>query len=434
MPSPTEIKAILDRIASGTHTESDLTALRRHMLLDPARDVVQIGKYNVHIGHGQEIQIGDRIYQGPDAETLRAVLRQVLDEARPRPGIPFQAPPLPPYFVPRPDVSDRLKAQLLTGNGHPAGVLVVSAIHGLGGIGKSTLAAALTRDLEVLARFPDGILWATLGQQPDVLSLLSGWIQALGDYQFRSTTVEAATSHLGTLLHDKAALLVVDDAWDPAHVRPFRAGGDRCRVLVTTREALIAQAVGASLYDLDVMTPDQALALLEGRLGRDLTGEERATARELARVVGYLPLALELAAAQVADGVPWDELIEDLNAEIARLEALEPPGAEEVGDERERKRLSLIASFHLSLRRLPEDRRESFAWLGVLPEDVRLTPKMMATVWGKGERETRDRLRYLRNNSLLLPDKTPPYRLHDLLHDLARRLLTAPPEPVREGD
>jgi len=61
-------------------------------------------------------------------------------------------------------------------------VLVVSVIHGLGGIGKSTLAAALAHDLEVQQRLPDGVLWVTLGQQPDVLSLLSGWIQILGHY------------------------------------------------------------------------------------------------------------------------------------------------------------------------------------------------------------------------------------------------------------
>jgi len=352
---------------------------------------------------------------------------------------PFQAPPLPRHFVPRPEVSRDLKARFLGEDGHPPGVLVVSAIHGLGGIGKSTLAAALARDPEVLARFPDGILWATLGQQPDVLSLLVGWIQSLGDYDFRPTTPQVATAHLRTLLHDKTALLVVDDAWDPTHVRPFLAGGSRCWVLITTREAVIAKAVGADLYELDVMTPAQALALLEGRLRRKLGMEEQASARELARVVEYLPLALELAAAQVADGVRWNELLKDLKAEIARLEALDFPGVEEVIDEAIRKRLSLLASFNLSLRRLPGERRTDFAWLGVLPEDVSLTPAMMATVWGKGEREAWDVLRYLQGKALLLPGTPRPdgiltYRLHDLLHDLARRLLTTPPKPAREGD
>ena len=188
--------------------------------------------------------------------------------------VPFQVPPLPAHFVPRPVVSRDLKARLLA-DGPTAGSLVVSAVHGLGGVGKSTLAADLAHDSEVKERFPDGVLWATLGQQPDLLPLLSGWVQALGDYDFKPLGTEAATSHLRTLLHDKAALLVVDDAWDPAQVPPFLVGGPRCRVVITTRDATIAKAVGATLYDLDVMSPEQALALLAGCLRRGFEGTER---------------------------------------------------------------------------------------------------------------------------------------------------------------
>jgi hypothetical protein len=189
---------------------------------------------------------------------------------------------LPRYFVHRPEVSWDLKARLLEEEGRPSGVLVVSAIYGLGGIGKSTLAAALARAPEVLGRFLDGVLWATLGQQPDVLSLLTGWIQALGDYDFRPTTIEAATAHLRTLLFDKAALLVVDDAWDPDHVLPFLVGGERCRVLVTTREAAIATAVGADLYSLWTET----LPLLARRTRNDLLADLRALEPVVARLGG----------------------------------------------------------------------------------------------------------------------------------------------------
>ena len=264
-----DIEALLDRIAAGTHTDADLATLRRALLVGGQGNVVQVGKYNVQIREGQDIRIGDTIYQGPDAAAIQAALRAVLDEAgwQRRFGVPFQAPPLPAHFVPRPEVTDALKARLLTDASDRPGVLVVSAIHGLGGIGKSTLAAALCYSPEVQARFPDGILWATLGQQPEQLPLLTAWIQALGDYQFRPTTVEAASTHLRTLLHDKAALLVVDDVWDPDHGRPFLVGGPRCRVLITTRRANVADEVGADLHELDVMTPEQSLALLAARLG-----------------------------------------------------------------------------------------------------------------------------------------------------------------------
>jgi transcriptional regulator with XRE-family HTH domain len=355
------------------------------------------------------------------------------------PDFRCDAPPLPPHFVPRPEVSQALKEQLLADDPLHPGVLVVSAIHGMGGVGKSTLAAALAHDAEIEQRFPDGILWITLYQQLNPLAALSTWIQALGDYTFRPINVEAASAHLRTLLRDKTSLLVVDDAWDVAQARAFLVGGSRCKVLFTTREALIAKAIGASLYTLDVMTPAQSLELLETRLGRNLVGVEKEQATTLSSVVGFLPLALELAAAQVADGFSWGELLVDLQAEIARLEDLEVVGASDVVDEREHKRLSLLGSFQLSLKHLPSDKYHAFVWIGVLPEGVYLTPMMMATLWETEVRLARENLRFLRDKALLLPgiplaDGSLTYRVHDLLHNLARRLLVTSPNPARVGD
>ncbi len=342
---------------------------------------------------------------------------------------PFQAPPLPEHFIPRPEKSEEVKRRLLTNISDRPGVLVVSALHGLGGIGKTVLASSLAHDEEVVNQFSDGILWATLGQEPDLLSLLSVWIQALGDYEFRPTTPTAASMHLSTLLHDATALLVVDDAWNSAHVQPFRVGGPRCSLVITTRDSLIAEAVDARVYDLDVMTEGQSLALLSKRLGRELNEAEQQEALDLAKEVGYLPLALNLIAAQVEDGVSWAELLEELRAEIARLEALEKPGVEEL-DEATRRNLSLRASFRLSIQSMPEKKRVAFSWLGVLPEDVLLSPKMATTLWNVDLRSARETLRYLRNKALLLPGPklgdVQTYRIHDLLHDFSRSLMLAP--------
>ena len=74
---------------------------------------------------------------------------------------------MPSYFVERPEVSDAIKAKLLSKEPNRNGVLVVSAIHGLGGIGKSTVAIALAHDEEIREYFCDGILWVILGQEPE---------------------------------------------------------------------------------------------------------------------------------------------------------------------------------------------------------------------------------------------------------------------------
>ena len=377
-----------------------------------------------------------RVYDNPE---WREILEKHDIDPEPKPVISVnlntrsyrnQAPYIPSYFVERPEVSIKLKELLLSEETAKTGTLVISAIYGLGGIGKSTLAAALAQDQAVQAYFPDGIFWATLGQQPDILSFLYGWIQALGDYDFKPMSVDAASLQLRTLLADKKALLVVDDLWNVGDIEPFQIAGNNCKLLVTTREVPVK---GATPYNLDVMTESQSLALLRGYLGSELTAKEQEQAKNLAKTVGYLPLALELGAAQVKDGITWDELLEDLQAEIAYLEILDRADAEDTPHEEKRKHYSLIASFNLSLKRLKSARLRQFIWLGVLPDDVTITEKMAATLWDCQVKEARETLRYLRGKALLLTgvssEQITNYRVHDLLHDLARNLLQASSHP-----
>ncbi|MCA2671149.1 MULTISPECIES: NB-ARC domain-containing protein [unclassified Microcystis] len=377
-----------------------------------------------------------RVYDNPE---WREILEKHDIDPEPKPVISVnlntrsyrnQAPLKPSYFVERPEVSIKLKELLLSEETAKTGTLVISAIYGLGGIGKSTLAAALAQDQAVQAYFPDGIFWATLGQQPDILSFLYGWIQALGDYDFKPMSVDAASLQLRTLLADKKALLVVDDLWNVGDIEPFQIAGNNCKLLVTTREVPVK---GATPYNLDVMTETQSLALLTGYLRHELIQEERKQAKILAKIVGYLPLALELTAAQVKDGITWDELLEDLQAEIAYLEILDRADAEDTPHEEKRKHYSLIASFNLSLKRLKSARLRQFIWLGVLPDDVTITEKMAATLWDCQVKEARETLRYLRGKALLLTgvssEQITNYRVHDLLHDLARNLLQASSHP-----
>ncbi|MGK7911678.1 MAG: NB-ARC domain-containing protein [Synechococcus sp.] len=338
-----------------------------------------------------------------------------------RAGTPFQAPPLPRHFVQRPKELERLKSDLLKAE-IQSGTLVMSAIHGLGGIGKSTLAADLARDADVQEFFGDGILWATLGQQPDVLSLLSGWIQALGDRDFKPTTAEVASSHLRTLLRGKSMLLVVDDAWNAEHVSPFQVGSDRTRVLVTTREVYVS---GAEYVRLQELTREQSMDLLRKSAGASIAGQEELS-DELADIVGDLPLALELASVQLGEGVIVEDLIEDLKRERLELERFD---ADFARDEATRKKCSLVASFNLSLKRLRVEQLHQFAWMGVLPEDVSITAKMAATLWQMDEGRARRSLLQLRAKALLLPgaegaDRELTFRLHDLMHDAAQKLLT----------
>ena len=98
------------------------------------------------------------------------------------------------------------------------------------------------------AAFPDGILWATLGQTPDLTVRLREWIEKLGGIVGQTApTLDDLTNTLAEALVDKACLLIVDDAWRKAHLEQFCAGGSPCRLLITTRNADVAQGLGPPL-------------------------------------------------------------------------------------------------------------------------------------------------------------------------------------------
>ena len=175
------------------------------------------------------------------------------------------------------------------------------------------------------------------------------------------------------------------------------------------------------------------------KLSGPLSEVEQQQALTLAQQVGYLPLALDLATSQVEEGVSWAELLEDLQAEVVRLEALDRFSQADIPEAARRRKYSLLACFNLSLQQLSPEQLRQFAWLGVVPEDVNLTQAMAATLWQVTSRQAGAILRQFRAKTLLLSGaketgQPASYRLHDLMHDLAQRLLQSPPQPLKQED
>jgi hypothetical protein len=350
-------------------------------------------------------------------------------------GAPFPRVRLPDNFVERPDALNAVKAKLLAVDER---TLVVSAIAGLGGLGKSVLAAALVQDREVQARFADGILWVTLGQSPDLQTLLGDWIRELDKSKeaFSANTLESALRYLNNLLAERQMLLVVDDVWNAAHAEWFRVGGEGCRVLVTTREA---QIEGADYYPLGLMLESEAIALVRQKLGTKWRSAQEMEVKAFAKLLGYLPLALDLATNQVRDGLSWEELRSEFEAErrsvasgIGRrsraLNLLDSSEKWDDLDENAQRKYSLQACFNLSLKRLTHEQLQQFAWLGVLPEDVNLNKQMAAVLWNLSPLQAKRVLILLRSRSFLTEGvatiaEEPTYRVHDLMHDMARSLI-----------
>jgi biotin synthase-like enzyme len=350
-------------------------------------------------------------------------------------GAPFPRVRLPENYVERPDALNAVKAKLLAVDER---TLVVSAIAGLGGLGKSVLAAALVQDREVQARFADGILWVTLGQSPDLQTLLGDWIRELDKSReaFSANTLESASRYLHNLLAERQMLLVVDDVWNAAHAEWFRVECEGCRVLVTTREA---QIEGADTYSLALMSETEAIALVRQKLGTKWRSAQEVEVKAFAKLLGYLPLALDLATNQVRDGLSWEELRSEFEAErrsvasgIGRrsraLNLLDSSEKWDDLDENAQRKYSLQACFNLSLKRLSHEQLRQFAWLGVLPEDVNLNSQMAAVLWDLNPLQAKRVLILLRSRSFLTDgvatiEDEPTYRVHDLMHDMARSLI-----------
>ena len=135
---------------------------------------------------------------------------------------------LPPHYVPRGPVLSELVA--LVCSDHPTVALTSgmpaqpAPLHGMGGLGKSVLARALCEHPEIRAAFPDGILWTTLGQTPDVKSCLREWLGALGvTVPGTAPTINELAEGLAAALETRACLLVVDDLWAADHRRCLAA-------------------------------------------------------------------------------------------------------------------------------------------------------------------------------------------------------------------
>ncbi len=342
---------------------------------------------------------------------------------RPASDVPYLAPNLPPHHVPRETEISALRDLLLGEERQVA----VTALRGMGGIGKTTLAIALCHDKQIVDAFSDGILWATLGPQADVLSWQATWGDALGEDLSGQPNVEARAARLRSLLHKKRCLLVIDDVWDTVHLKPMQVGGPQCATLVTTRIGKVATQACDATHALDVLKPKQAIALLEQWAG-EIAEDEQAIAGELAKRLGYLPLALALAGAQVQDGEEWDELLavfhDAQGADVTLLDLDDPSMRDE----------SLQLAFDLSLKRLSAALPEQFAMLGVFAagREAPFTTEAAAAVWEVKPAKAKKTLKRL-VRAALLDEAGEGYTLHLLLGDYARILLDETTQQAAEA-
>jgi DNA-binding SARP family transcriptional activator/tetratricopeptide (TPR) repeat protein len=336
---------------------------------------------------------------------------------------PRQLPSPPAWFTGRTRELAELTAAMRP-DGAAGATVVVSAIGGAGGIGKTWLAlhwAHQHRD-----EFPDGQLYVNLrgfepGGEPLAPSTaIRSFLTALGvPAAALPADLDSQSGLLRSLLAGRRVLLVLDNARDSAQVVPLLPGASGCAVLITSRQRLtgLVAANGARPLALDLMPEREAAGVLRARLGPALAAEPEAL-DALLRHCGGLPLALGIVAARVATEPHGSlaALAAELGDRRTRLDALD------AGD----LALSLRAVLASSVRNLSGPAARLLRYLGGAPgPDIGLAAAV--SMAGTDPAGVRPALRELIGANLLVEDPPGRYRMHDLVRLYAAELAAAEP-------
>ncbi|MFJ6895157.1 AfsR/SARP family transcriptional regulator [Streptomyces hokutonensis] len=339
---------------------------------------------------------------------------------------PAQLPADLPTFTGRDVELDETRALLPEAGSLPAAV-VISAIGGMAGIGKTTLAVHWAH--RIADRFPDGQLFINLrGFDPtgsivtpeEAIRIL---IDALGVPPERIPAgLEAQTALYRSLLAERRVLVLLDNARDSDQVRPLLPGSRGCLVIVTSRNQLTGLVVGNGAHPLRLnpLTSAEAHDFLARRLSAGRLAAEPEAAQEIITQCARLPLALAIVAARSAThpGFALSAIAEELRDYQGSLDAF--TGSDIT--------LDLRAVFSLSYQALSAPAARLLRLLG-LHSGPDISAHAAAALAGLPLRETRGALAELSRAHLLIEHFPGRYTLHDLVRVYAAERVRADETP-----
>jgi hypothetical protein len=322
------------------------------------------------------------------------------------------APPRVANYLERPEALRALRDTLFAEDHRQP--IALTALAGMGGIGKTVLAKALTDDEVVQRAFPDGIVWITAGKERkrDFIEEMLEVAKALGDDLTGYDTALACENRYRTTIASKAALVVIDDVWSLSDIQPLLADSPRSRFLFTTRDASIGRFVAAREHRADLLAPNQARELLASWANLSVK-KLPPSANEIVDQCGRLPLALSVIGAMLRDTDEqfWKATLSLLGkADISALEDQLPFGQQ-----------SFFKAVEISFQSLKPANQDRYKELAVLLEDMPAPPAILQTLWNLNHDESTRIAKLLVDRSLAqLDDASKGIRLHDLQLDYIR--------------
>ncbi len=387
------------------------------------RDARQVLVGELGIEPGPELkQLHQQILDADPALADTAPAASAVGEAAPARRAPRQLPAAVAGFTGRAAELEALTKILRSAEVGTRGTVVISAIGGTAGVGKTALAVHWAHQAAEV--FPDGQLYVNLrgydpGRPMSATDALAGFLRSLGvpGQDIPAEEAERAARYR-SLLADQQMLIVLDNASSAEQVRPLLPGTPACTVLVTSRDALAGLVArdGAHRLDLDLLPLQDAISLL-----RELTGARADTSTgaiaALAQLCCRLPLALRVAAELIAarPSVPLGELVGELTDQQRRLDRLDAGGD---------SRTAIRAVFSWSYRYLDADAARAFRLAGLHPGSD-FDPYAVAALTGSELQQARRMLDKLARAHLIQPGGPGRHGMHDLLRAYARELADA---------
>ncbi|MCA9923291.1 MAG: protein kinase [Anaerolineales bacterium] len=285
------------------------------------------------------------------------------------PPPPFQVPPQIPHFTGRHDVLRTLIDKLT----HPENGRILGIV-GYGGVGKTAVAIQAVHQLR--DAFPDGILWAQLNYstpEAELVKFAAGFGQA--EAVSRQYTLHQKSEFVRSILANKKVLVVLDQVEDSEQVKALIPSGPDNMTLITTRNGKMLTSLDADIIPLRTFDENESMALLRNIVGRQRLRDEQDAARQLAHLVGGLPLALSIVAGFLSDAADlsiaeYVDLLTDEQTRLANLSDWEDANRD------------VAASFELSYHALPLPIQRLFAHLAVFdgpdfaPHDIAVIAKI----------------------------------------------------------
>jgi len=418
------IRYLTDFFLKCGNTNQAIHYAEKHIVLDPLDETPYRTLMNLYGQIGKRttaIKIYEKLHELLDRELAitpdkasQTIYESILNNIEPRTKTPptiMMSPTIRGKWVGRHNALDKVKRLI-------ANRTQRIVIQGAPGIGKSTFARKIAQTSYITDIFPDGVMWSTLGENPNIYSELALWCSVLDQSIHPHFDLHMIKRELSTHFQNRQMLLIIDDVWHVEDYLPFQIGGRNCVHLITTQQYDIALKIAETpdaVIQLHGLEEEEAIELFK-HLAPTIPEKFFVQVERLQAKLGYSPLAIRVVARlldyEAQLGLDIETALTALDKNELLFDSSIPLDRYDIDNQS----LETIADiFERSTNTLDQSTAEFFFQLAVLAIDSRgFDLPAMISIWGITN--VRPVVRQLVNRGLIEVLGNGRFTIHALLH------------------